>query len=89
MALNNTVEVGYEGKDQNWQDGETVYWFRLTGEQYGTGIEFDGDVYGVVEGSNAGFVDESGITVEPVGDHLTIAVEIALTGAVTDAMRQE
>lgn len=27
--------ANYTGKDQNWQDGTTIYWFEMDGEKYG------------------------------------------------------
>lgn len=66
----------YNGKDQNWTDGSTTYWFEVDGEQYG-----------VVEGNGAGIVDCGGYPIDGMGDEPQI--RRALDGAVTDEMRAE
>lgn len=84
------MKIEYKSKDENWQkDGSTVYWFELTGEDYGTGLSFDGDVYGLVEGGR-GFdiVDCDGYPIEGNG-YEEVAVRNALENAVTDEMRAE
>lgn len=40
-------------KDQNWQDQTAIYWFELIGEDYGTGIEFEGETFGIAESGGA------------------------------------
>lgn len=67
-------------KDQNWQDGTTIYWFQIEGE-----------VFGVVEGGSEGtstIVDSEGMPLEG-GGYREIAVRKALDGAVTDELRAE
>ncbi|WP_123803248.1 hypothetical protein [Candidatus Pantoea deserta] len=29
------INANFTGKDQNWSDGTTVYWFEVNGEAYG------------------------------------------------------
>lgn len=81
------MKIEYKGKDQNWQkDGSTVYWFELTGEDYGTGAKFDGDVFGVVEKwVDSDIVDCDGYPIEGNGNE--VAAKNALESAVTDEMR--
>lgn len=85
----NTVNVEYTGKDQDWNEGSTTYWFELTGHQFGTASEFDGDVFGVVESGcdEPRFVDVDGCPVDGRGDEP--AVRRALADAVTDELRAE
>ncbi len=81
------MKTTYTSKDQNWQDGSTIYWFTLTGRDNGTGKEFDGDVFGVVEsGPTSTIVDCDGCPIT-VGDGLHIAV--SRHAVVTYAMRAE
>ena len=42
--------VEYLGNEQIPDDEETIYTFRLTGVDRGTGIHFKGDVYQLVKG---------------------------------------
>lgn len=73
--------------DQNWQDETTIYWFRLEGTDYGTGIEFDGEIYGISESGPDSSVVNSDSYPLTEGDHLTIAVRN--TAKVSDEMRRE
>lgn len=70
--------VNYTGKDQNWQNQSTTYWF-----------DVDGEVYGVVEsGSEAPrIVDVDGCPIDGNGNEREMRVE--LESAVTDEMRAE
>jgi hypothetical protein len=72
------METVYTGKDQKWPEGETTYWFELSGSDYGTGFEADGDVFGVIEGEIGGdypkYVDSDGVPLVP-GNSDYIAVE--------------
>jgi len=78
----------YISKDQNWQDEETVYWFQIEGEDYGTGAIFRGETFGVVESAgDTIFVDSEGYPIDGNGNE--VAVRSALEGAVTDAMWAE
>lgn len=43
------VIVEYNGRDQNWQDETTIYWFILNGKDYGTGVTFDNSIYGLAD----------------------------------------
>ena len=83
-----SVESKFIEADQNWHEETTTYWFELSGKDYGTGYEFDSDVYGVVERGN----DEQAIVDadnNPLtqGDYETIAVSNSVT--VTDEIRKE
>lgn len=72
-------------KSQNWQEETTTYWFELNGEDYGTGIEFDGETFGIAEsGPDSQVVDSEGAPLTD-GDHQAIAVRN--TVEVTDEMR--
>lgn len=86
-----TVAVEFTGKDQNWQDGETIYWFELDGQDVHNGAIFEGDKYGVVEGAIDGeypkIVDYDGCPIEGGGDEA--AARRALESAVTDELRAE
>ena len=83
----------YIGKDQDWTEESTIYWFRLKGEDYGTKIVLD-DVYGIVEsgpgseldGSVYRVVDNDGTPLTE-GDQETIAV--INHAYVTDEMRMD
>lgn len=52
-------------------DNDGRQWFKLTGTDYDTGIEFDGDVYGLHEDGT--ILDADGCPLTE-GDNLTIAV---------------
>ena len=83
------TKATFIGKDQNWQEESTTYWFELSGVDYGTGRKFDNDVYGVIESSidhsdSATIVDCDGSPLTP-GDIETIAVKNSVT--VTDEMK--
>lgn len=68
------MNIKFTGKDQNWQNETTTYWFELTGYHYGTDREFDGDVFGVVESwDESKIVDVDGCPLT-VGDGLWVAV---------------
>lgn len=43
------MNVDYLGKEQDWVNKETIYWFRFNGIDADTGIEFDNEVFGIVE----------------------------------------
>jgi hypothetical protein len=74
--------------DQNWQEESTTYWFELNGTDYGTGYEFNGETYGVVEsGSDEPVIVNSDNYPLVDGDVETIAVRN--TVAVTDEIRKE
>lgn len=74
-------------KDQNWADGTTVYWFELNGHDDATGVEFEDDVFGVVESDEpAVIVDYDGFPVNTC-DHEGMAAQRLCV--VTDAMREE
>lgn len=82
------MDSKFLSKDQNWQNEETVYWFQIEGEDYGTGVSFDGETFGVVESAGTTtIVDGEGTPLE--GDYREIAVRKALDGAVTDELRAE
>ncbi len=82
----------FTSADQNWQDENTIYWFELEGEAYGTGVTFGeephGTTFGVVEsnGSIEGYVDEEGYPLTE-GDRITLAV--SKTIELTDDIRRE
>ena len=68
------MEVTYISKDQDWANESTTYWFRLSGIDYGTQIEFDGDVFGVVEsGCDAPRIVDCDVAPLTVGDGTEIA----------------
>ena len=65
----------FMGKDQNWADGTTTYWFDVDGEQCG-----------VVESEcGASFVDCDGCTIDDGASWSTMAAVRDLV--VTDEMR--
>jgi hypothetical protein len=77
----------YYEKTQNWDNESTTYWFKLTGIDYGTEMEFEGETYGIVEsGCNDPFVVDSDNCSIPESDHLAIAVRNNV--AITDEMRK-
>lgn len=67
-------------KDQNWEDGETTYWYELTGTDKGTGIEFDHETIGVVESENnePRFLNSEGYPMT-LGDFKTTAAANSIT----------
>jgi hypothetical protein len=72
-------------KDQSWATESTTYWFELSGTDYGTNLDFDGDVFGIVESCGEySVVDCDGCPVTP-GDGIDIAIRN--TASVTDDMR--
>lgn len=74
--------------DQNWQDKSTTYWFELSGTDYGTEYEFDGETYGVVESeSEEPVIVNSDNYQLTEGDVETVAVRN--TVIVTDEIRKE
>ena len=89
----NTMKNIYIGKDQNWQEESTTYWFRLNGKDYGTKVELS-NVYGIVEsgpcsemnGSVYQVVDNEGT---PLTDGDTETIAVINHAQVTDAMRSE
>ena len=73
----------FTGKDQNWQDGTTVYWFEIDGEA--SGFEFNNTVYGVVEsGSYFKIIDADGFLFSPREHECRTVARLV---HVTDAMR--
>ena len=73
MAIANLIDT-----DQNWQDETTTTWYELDGKDYGTGMEFESDVYGIVDCNGfRNIVDCDGIPLTP-GDGLYIAVKNTL-----------
>lgn len=70
--MSNSIE--YVGKDQNWTDEQTIYWF---GTEEGK--------FGVVEGRGAGIVDDECAPI--TGMWFEREVTAALENAVTDEMR--
>lgn len=73
--------------DQSWYDGTTTYWFELNGHDDATGVEFDGDVFGVVESDDEPqLVGVDGCPVN-TDDHVGMAAQRLCV--VTDAMRAE
>jgi len=83
------VNIKYLGKDQNWQDEQTIYWFTLDGCDYGTGFEFYNHVFGVIENPEGFYciVDCDGYPID--GNAENKALERLLENAVTDEMRAE
>ena len=85
------MNVEYVGKDQNWQDESTTYWFRLSGIDTGTGLEFGmeqcRELFGIVEsGPESVIVNSDGIPLTP-SDWRYIAVSRHCV--VTDSMRMD
>ena len=68
------VTVEYNGKDQNWQDETTIYWFTLDGKDYGTGFTFHNSVYGVADSNgNTSILDCDGCPmVEGSGEYTAV-----------------
>jgi hypothetical protein len=51
----------FTSKDQVWAEEATIYWFTVNGNDYKSGIDFDGDVFGVREsGPDSSVVDCDG-----------------------------
>ena len=71
------MKATYESKDQNWTDEQTIYWFDVVGD----GSFIHGGKFGVVEGYNAGIVDDESLFYQHT-------IQAALNGAVTDEMRE-
>lgn len=69
------MKTTFISADQNWQDESTTYWF-----------DMDGELYGVVEGGNAGIVDSDGMPID-YNDALRSRVE--RNCIVTDEIRAE
>ena len=80
------AQATYISKDQNWQDETTTYWFELTGTDYGTGYEFNGEKYGVVEDDSMDYVDEDGT---PINWSDNRGVAVRNTVYVTDEIRAQ
>lgn len=73
--------------DQNWQEESTTYWFELSGTDYGTGYEFNGETYGVVEsGSDEPVIVDSDNCPLTDGDVETSAVRNTIV--VTDEVQK-
>lgn len=74
------TDINYLGKDQNWQEESTTYWFSIDGWPNPTDI---GEVVGIVEGRNPGLVwdDSDPIPAGEARDYLSRYL------AVTDDMR--
>lgn len=55
------MEATFLAKDNNWQDGTTIYWFALDGHDKGTDKEFEDEEFGIVyNGPSIYVVDYSG-----------------------------
>lgn len=61
--------------DQNWQDGQTIYWFDMGGE-----------TYGVAEGYNEGILDCEGY---PIDYNEALRAEVERNCIVTDEIRAD
>jgi len=73
--------IHHIGTDQNWQDETTIQWYEVNGEDYGTGIEFEDDVYGVSDcNGETEILDCYGCPLTE-SDYETIAVRNALKNA--------
>lgn len=82
-----TATATFVCHDNIWQNETTVYWFELRGIDRGTGIEFDGQTYGIAEsGPETSVLDADGCPLTE-GDGITIAVRRA--AQVTDDLRQQ
>lgn len=66
----------YLGKDQNWTDESTTYWFDRSGAEYGV-VESGGEAY---------IVDSNGLHLDQGG---SFAALIAAECVVTDEMRND
>lgn len=71
--------------DQDWQDGIAIYWFDLEGTDYGTEVEFNGEMFGIAESDEPSKVLDADGAPMTDSDHVTIAVRN--TVEVTDKMR--
>ena len=86
----NDMKATFEGKDQNWTDQQTIYWFSVEVEHVDREgrLDFDEEgLYGVVEGRNPGIVDDRGEPLEVM--YFQDEIELLLKNAVTDQMRAE
>lgn len=80
-----TATAKFTGKDQNWEEESTIYWFTLSGTDYGTEVEFNDEVFGIEEsGDDTRVLDADGGPLTD-SDYTTIAVR--KTAIVTDEMR--
>ncbi|MCP4366349.1 MAG: hypothetical protein GY800_13780 [Planctomycetes bacterium] len=79
------MKVQFLEKDQNWQEESTTYWFKLTGTDYGTEMDFSGDVYGVVESGGETTIVNSDNYPLIEGDIETIAIQNVVV--ITEKMR--
>jgi len=81
------MNAKYTGKDQNWKEESTTYWFQIDGHDSGTGVSFESQVFGIAEsGGDDTVVDCDGCPCTE-GDDDTIAVrKVAI---VTDEMREQ
>ena len=43
------LKVNFNGKDQNWMNETTVYWFEIDGTDYGTEKTFDCQMFGIAD----------------------------------------
>ena len=84
----------YNGKQVYSQDRSTTYWFNVDGLDQGTGVEFDGEEYGIAEQWSDDDDDDDGENVrvacdgspQTEGDRKTIALRNTIE--ITDEMRQ-
>lgn len=82
-----TATATFTGKDQNWEEESTIYWFTLSGADHGTDVEFDDETFGIEEsGDETRVLDADGAPLTD-SDYTTIAVR--KTAVVTDEMRQQ
>lgn len=65
------TQATFKSKDQNWQDGTTTYWFAMAGTDNGTGKQFDGERFGIV--------DEAGIFSVVAEDNIPVQNEYLST----------
>ena len=80
------MNIEFIESDQNWTEEKTTYWFKLTGTDYGTDIEFNGETFGVVEsGCDTPVIVAADGSPLTNGDHAEIAVR--RNAVVTDEMR--
>lgn len=78
------ANVQFLGKDQIWTEEATIYWFRVSGSDHKSGIEFNGDDFGVREsGPESRLLDEEGAPL--CNENIRLAVERLCV--VTDEMR--
>lgn len=78
----------HTGRDLNWNNASTTYWFMLTGDDVGTGTEFNNDTFGCVEsGGDQSFVYSTG---EPMHTGRTLtAVMQTILPMMTEALRND